>query len=470
MRLMVYDVAIIGAGPGGYVAAIRGSQLGGRICVIEQEEVGGTCLQLGCIPTKALISSVELLRRMRDAEKFGLRIEGDIRPDIGAIFARKDQIVANLTQGIRLLFKANRVNLIKGQARVVSPGRILVRSAGDAPAQTIEAKSIIIATGSKPASIAGLELDGVSIISSDEAVKMQDVPGRLLIVGAGAIGCEFAFIFRQLGSEITMVELMPQVLPQEDAEIARVIERELKKERIKVFTGTRVESVREGDDQFPLLVRLSNGQEVGADKILVSIGRQPNTAELGLDKLGIQLGSHNEIVVNRYLETNIKGIYAIGDVIGGIMLAHVASAEGIVAVENALGGNREMDYRVVPAGIFTSPEIGRVGLTEQQARERGQDIKIGRFPLRALGRAQAMGELTGLIKIISDAETGEILGGHIVGPSATELIHEIALAMCSDISCEELAELIHIHPTLSEGLMEAAHDVYNRAINIPPPG
>jgi len=461
---MVYDVAIIGAGPGGYVAAIRGSQLGGRICLIEQNEVGGTCLQHGCIPTKALISSTDLLRKFQAAEEYGISLGGPIKPDLAKMMARKDQIVTNLTKGIKALLKSQGITLIKGQAAIEAPETIRVNEESGTP-QVVETQKVIIATGSKPGSVPVLELDGVRIISSDDAVRLREIPERLLIVGAGAIGCEFAFIFKPLGSNITMVELMPQALPQEDTEIARTLERELKKNKIKLFTNNKVESLREeGSD---LIATLTNGQEITADKILVSIGRAVNVAGLGLERLGVHRGPKGEISVNNRMETNIPGIYAIGDVVGGAMLAHVASAEGLVAVENALGGHKEMDYTVVPAGIFTSPEIGRVGLTEREAQEKGYTIKTGRFPLRALGKAQAMGELAGLVKLVADAQTDKLLGAHIIGPSATDLIHEAALAMQQGIPAKALAELIHSHPTLSEGIMEAAHSLYGQAIHLP---
>jgi len=333
--------------------------------------------------------------------------------------------------------------------------------------QLIEAQKIIIATGSKPGSIPGLELDGVKIISSDDAVSLQTIPEHLLIVGAGAIGCEFAFIFRALGSNITLVELMPQALPQEDTEIAQLLEREFKKKKIKLFTNNKVESVKQSDDKKYLNVILSNGQEVTVDKILVSIGRVVNTEDIGVERLGIKQGPNGNLLVNSRMETNISGIYAIGDVVGGAMLAHVASAEGIIAVENALGGHKEIDYTVVPAGIFTSPEIGRVGLTEREAKEKGYPVKIGRSPIRILGKAQAMGELTGLVKLVVDAQTDKLLGAHIIGPYATDLIHEAALAMRQGISCRDLADLIYSHPTLSEGLLEAAHSIYGQAIHLP---
>ena len=461
---MVYDVAIIGAGPGGYVAAIRGSQLGGRICLIEQNEVGGACLQQGCIPTKALISSTDLLRKFQAAEEYGISLGCPIKPDLAKMMARKDQIVTNLTKGIKALLKSQGITLIKGQAAIEAPGTIRVNEESGTP-QVVEAQKVIIATGSKPGSVPGLELDGVRIISSDDAVRLREIPERLLIVGAGAIGCEFAFIFKPLGSNITMVELMPQALPQEDTEIARTLERELKKNKIKLFTNNKVESLREeGSD---LIATLTNGQEITADKILVSIGRAVNVAGLGLERLGVHRGTRGEISANNRMETNIPGIYAIGDVVGGAMLAHVASAEGLVAVENALGGHKEMDYTVVPAGIFTSPEIGRVGLTEREAQEKGYTIKTGRFPLRALGKAQAMGELAGLVKLVADAQTDKLLGAHIIGPSATDLIHEAALAIQQGIPAKALAELIHSHPTLSEGIMEAAHSLYGQAIHLP---
>jgi len=463
--LAKYDVAIIGAGPGGYVAAIRGAQLGGKICVIEKGEVGGTCLNWGCIPTKSLIASTSVLRYIKEAEHYGINIKGEVEADFPAIMERKNKVVATLVQGIKTVFKSYDIELIKGTGSFLAPNGLKV-SLPDGSNEEIEAEKIIIATGSVPAVIPAFPIDGKKIISSDEAVNLKEVPKSILIIGAGAIGCEFAFILHELGCQVTMVEMLAHAVPLEDIDTSKTMDRELKKRKIKLHCNIKVQKVREDDDGM-MIATLENGEEIRAEKVLVSIGRVFDVKGLDLDKAGVTQGKRREILVNNRLETNVPGVYAIGDVIGGIMLAHVASKEGIVAVENALGGNKRIDYRVVPATIFSNPEIGSVGLKEREAKEQGYDIHIGMFPYRALGKSHAMGEIVGQAKIIADAKTDKILGVHIVGAHATDLIHEGALAIQHGITAQQLGETIHSHPTLAEVLMEAAHDVHQMAIDMP---
>ncbi|MFN3739906.1 MAG: dihydrolipoyl dehydrogenase [Thermodesulfovibrionales bacterium] len=460
MKLMV-----IGAGPGGYVAAIRAAQLGARVTVIEEREVGGTCLNLGCIPTKAMVASSEVLHMIRRADEYGLVINGDIRPDLKKIMERKDKIVSTQVKGIRSLFKSRDIQLIEGRAELLDPKKVRVRKK-DGTEETLEADSIIIATGSRPASIPAFPADGVNILSSDDVWRLTEIPKSMVIIGAGVIGCEFACIFRELGTDITMVELLPRALSTEDEDISDIMEKELKKKKIKLLTSVKVESVTKSSSG--VILKLSDGKELSAEKVLVSIGRSFNSEGLGLEKIGIEKGPRGEIKVNERMETSVKGIYAIGDVTGGILLAHVASKEGIVASTNACGGNEGIDYSVVPAAIFTSPEIASVGLREFQAKEAGIPIVTGSFQYRALGKAHAMGEITGLFKIVADAKTDRVLGVHIIGAHASDIIHEAALAIKAGLRVKDIAEMIHSHPTLSEGLMEAAEDVHNRAIHLPP--
>ncbi len=457
-------ITILGAGPGGYVAAIKAAQLGAEVTVIEESEVGGTCLNWGCIPTKTLIASAELLHKARNAKNFGLILDGNISPDIQKIVERKNKVVGIQTKGIRGLFKSWGIKLVEGRGVIVSPEKIEI-TGNDSSTGTVETDRIIIATGSKPAQIPVFPFDGIRILSSDHAINPDSIPESLLIIGAGVIGCEFAFIYNEFGSEVTMVEMMPNAVSTEDEEVSAILERELKKNKIKLLTDTSVEKVDVKEDGVS--VQLSNGKTVEAEKVLVSIGRAVNSKNIGLEAVGVKTGQRGEIIVDNKLQTSVEGIYAIGDVTGGIMLAHLASAEGMAAVENALGGDSEINYNVIPAAIFTSPEIGSVGLREKQASQNGLKFKVGRFQFRGLGKAHAMGEISGLIKIIAEEETDKILGAHIIGPHASDLIHEIALAMQQHITAKDIAHTIHAHPTLSEGVMEAAEDVHGSAIHVP---
>ena len=461
-----YDLAIIGAGPGGYVAAIRAAQLGARVVVVEKEELGGTCLNWGCIPTKAMIASADVYKKIKNAADYGVVIDGEARLDMARVIERKDKIVSNLVKGVESLLKSNGVDHVRGHARFLSPTAIEVASS-DGSSETLEAASSIIATGSRPASIPAFPLDGEKIISSDDAVHLKELPSHLFIIGAGIIGCEFAFLYNELGSRVTMVEMLDRALPFEDTETSQLIQRELKKRKIVLHASAKVEKVERQEDG-QLLATLEGGETIEADMVLVSIGRRFNTDELGLKAAGVELGERGEIAVNERMQTSAENIYAIGDVVGGALLAHKASAEGIVAAENVMGRDRVMNYDVLPAGIFTMPEIGVVGLTEERAEKRGHKFKVGRFHFRALGKAMCDGEIVGHVKVIADEETDQILGVHIVGSHAADLIHEAACAMQAEMTATELGDLIHAHPTLAEAVMEAVHDVHDAAIHIPP--
>ena len=457
-------ITILGAGPGGYVAAIKAAQLGAEVTIIEESEVGGTCLNWGCIPTKTLIASAELLHKMKKAESFGLELDGTVSPDIEKIVERKNKVVSTQVKGIRGLFKSWGVNIIEGRGVIVDPKKIKV-TLKDGVTEEVETDRIIIATGSKPAQIPVFPFDGKRIISSDHAINPESVPKSLLIIGAGVIGCEFAFIYKEFGAEVTMVEMMPNAVSTEDEEISQTLERELKKNKIKLMTGTSVEKVNLNENS--VTVTLSDGKSVEVEQVLVSIGRAVNTKEIGLEAIGVETGQMGEIIVDSKMQTNVEGVYAIGDVIGGIMLAHLASKEGMVAVENAMGGSSKVNYDVVPAAIFTSPEIGSVGIREKQAVEKGLKYKVGRFQFRGLAKSHAMGEIAGLFKIIADEETDKILGAHIIGAHASDMIHEVALAMEKGLTTKDIAHTIHAHPTLAEGVMEAAEDVHDMAIHCP---
>lgn len=457
-------IVIVGGGPAGYVGALKAAQLGAEVTVIEDTEVGGTCLNRGCIPTKTLIASAEVLNKVKNCSDYGLELNGSVNPDIQKIIDRKNKVVSIQVKGIRSLFKSWGVNLIEGKGILLSPEKVEVEKR-DGSREIINADRIIIATGSRPAQIPTFPFDGERILSSDDALNIREIPKSLLIVGAGVIGCEFACIFSEFGTEITIVEMLPRAVSTEDIEVSELLERELKKKKIKLITGvsvTRVEGAKDGMHAY-----LSDGKEIVTEKILVSIGRALNSENIGLEAVGVHKGPRGEIVVNERMETNISGIYAAGDVTGGILLAHVASREGIVAAVNACGGDAKMDYSVVPAAIFTSPEIASVGLREQQASEKGLNIKTGHFQFRGLGKAHAMGEISGFVKVIASPKDDRILGAHIIGPHASDLIHEIAVAMSAGLKVKDIANTIHAHPTLAEGIMEASEDVHGEAIHVP---
>jgi len=463
-------IAILGAGPGGYVAAIRAAQLGARVTVIENQALGGVCLNWGCIPSKALLSVVELGDKLKKADELGVVLPGPARYDLARMVARKNKAVAGLVKGIATLFKAWNIEQVEGTGSLRDQRTIDVRK-NDGTESQITADAIVIATGSSWPNLPQFPIDGRQILTSKDLLDLEVIPPRLLIVGAGVEGCEFAALYSGLGTQVTVVELLSRVLPTEDEEIASMMDRELKKRGVTLCTGTTVDRLERSD--AAVTVHLKDGTTITVEKLLISVGRGFNSHDIGLEQVGVQTGRRGEILVNDRMETTVPGIFAIGDVVGKAMLAHVASAQGKVAVENIMGHSITVRYDVIPAGIFTLPEIGRVGLTEQQAREQvqaagqqpDQALKVGRFRYGGLGKAQATGDVTGLFKVISEASTGTILGVHILGAHAADLIHEAAMAMQVGARVSQLAEMIHAHPTLSEGLMEAAEDVDGRAIH-----
>lgn len=467
---MPTHIAILGAGPGGYVAAIRAAQLGARVTVIENQALGGVCLNWGCIPSKTLLSIVELGDKMKKAEDMGLLVQGPVGYDLARMVSRKNKVVATLVKGIATLFKSWNIDHVQGTGTLKDSRTVAVATA-DGGERSIRADAIVIATGSSWPNLPQFPIDGQQLLTSQQLLDLTQIPASLLIIGAGVEGCEFASLYSGLGTQVTVVELMPRVLPLEDEEISSTMERELKKRGVTVLTGTTVEKLERFSQT--LVASLKDATTVTAEKLLVSVGRGFNSRGIGLEQVGVQVGRRGEILVNERMETNVRGIYAIGDVVGKAMLAHVASAQGKVAVENIMGHRTAINYEVVPAGIFTLPEIGRVGLTEQQARERAQAdgknpdqaVKIGRFRYAGLGKAQATGDITGLFKVLADAQTKKILGVHIVGAHAADLIHEAALAMQVGATVTQVAGMIHAHPTLAEGFMEAVEDVEGEAIH-----
>lgn len=457
------NVAVIGSGPGGYVASIKAAQLGARVTVIEETEVGGTCLNCGCIPTKSLVASSELFSRAKYFDEFGIDLKGTITPNFSKILKRKDKVVMTQIKGIKNLFKHWGITLKKGRGKLLASGDVEVL-AHDGSREIVRADKIIIATGSSPAQIPAFPFDGSMVISSTDALKLSDIPKSILIIGAGIIGCEFAHIFNALGSAVTLVEMLPRILATEDIEISALLEREFKKKNIKIHTNSCVKKIDPRHDG--LHASFQNGQEIVVEKALVAVGRSYNSTGLGLGETGILKGLHGEITVNDEMRTNIPGIFAIGDVTGGYLLAHVASREGIIAAKNVMGSNEKIDYSVVPSAIFTSPEIASVGLREFQAIEKGIPLRKGYFQFRSLGKAHVTGEFIGFIKILSDDRSDKIVGVHIIGPHASDIIHEGALAMKMGLRARDIAETIHAHPTLSEALMEAAEDMYDEAIYV----
>ena len=457
-------ITILGAGPGGYVAAIKAAQLGAQVTVVEAGHVGGVCLNRGCIPTKSLAASAELFMKAKELSKFGINLPGEPTADIAAMMERKNKIVDTQVKGIMGLFKSWGVRLVEGRGTLTGPGRIEVLKRDGT--EVIETDKVIISTGSRPAQIPTFPFDGVNILSSDNALSIDSVPESMIIVGAGVIGCEFGSIFGALGSDITMVEMMDRAVATEDVEISELLEREFKKRKIKlVHKNTKIERVEVKDDGVHAFT--STGLELVGKKMLVSIGRTLNSDQMGLEETGVAKGKRGEIVVNDRMETSVPGIYAIGDVTGTMLLAHVASRQGIVAAVNACGGSAAMDYSAVPAAIFTVPEIASVGLRGFQAERAGIEVKVGRFQYRALGKAHAIGEIAGFIKVIADAGSDRILGAHIIGAHASDLIHELAIAVRYGLTSAQVAETIHTHPTLGEGVLEACEAVHGQAIHVP---
>ena len=455
------DIAIIGAGGGGYVAAIKAAQLGAKVCVIEKGELGGTCLNRGCIPTKTLYSSAKLASMVKNASEFGIEVK-EANIDFARVMSQKDEVIKKLAGGIGTLFKGNKIKSIKGSGKITAQGKIEVTKA-DSSLELVEARNIIIATGSEPADIPIFEIDEKQVLTSTGALELTDLPKSLLIIGGGVIGCEFASIFNAFGCEVTIAELLPTILSTEDAQVIRQMQLLLKRKGIKIVTKANITKVSKSENS--VTAELESGEKLQAEKMLVSIGRKLNLEGIGLENVGIRV-EDGKVAVNERMQTNVENIYAIGDIANRFQLAHVASTEGIVATQNCMGVSAMMDYGTIPNCIFTLPEAARVGLTEEQAKKEGYEVKTGRFPFMANGKALGMREADGFVKIVSDVETNDILGVHILGPNASELIHEASLAIKLNATVKDLAHAIHAHPTLSEAVMEAAEAAYEKAIHL----
>ena len=470
-----YDLIVIGAGTGGYVAAIRAAQLGLTVAVVEkQAALGGTCLNWGCIPTKALLEHAHALKIAQEAAEWGIDI-GGAKPSISMpkVHARKDKVVKGLTKGIEFLFKKNKIDWIRGTGRLAGKGKVDVTPSEPAQgkAQTLNGKHIIVATGSQPRGVPGIEIDRKSIITSDEAIHLAEVPKRLAIMGSGAVGVEFASIFRRFGSEVTIIELLPRLVPIEDQAVSAELEKTFRKQGIKVMTGTKATGAKAGASGITLTLEKDGASStLEVDKLLVATGRGPVTAGLGAEEAGLKL-ERGYVKVSPDYSTSVPGIWAIGDVItfdqpGHPQLAHLSSAEGIVLAERIAGRTPPaINYDQVPGCTYCDPEIGSIGLTEEQAKSRGFDVAIGVFPFGVLGRAKIAGETDGFVKIVADKKYDEVLGVHMIGPRATELVAAAGIALRTEATVEEIIRTIHAHPTMSEAMAEAAHAVHGAAIH-----
>ena len=476
---MTSKITIIGAGPGGYVAAIRAAQLGAEVTLIEHDNVGGTCLNRGCVPSKVMKTSAEILEKFHRAQEFGINVTEKVYPDMQRLMARKEKVIRDHIKGILKLLKHHKVSYLKGYAYIEGANLIKVKLP-DNSMHEVPWDRLILAVGSQPLNITSFPFDGKKIISSNEALCLSEIPESLAIVGGGVIGCEFAFIFAALGSQVIVVEALSRLLPlpSVDENCSKVLQREMKKRKIKFIVNQIVERVEDkkgkchvtiGPSPFDTIQkeRGLKPQKVEVEKVLVCIGRKPNTANFGLEKLGVKTDGNGWVIADERMETNIPGVYAIGDVLGPakIMLAHVASKEGLIAAENAMGRNRTMDYNIVPGAIFTMPEVANVGLTEAQAKKQGHNVRADTVLFRNVAKAQVIGEIAGEVKIVSDTETGRILGVHMIGPHATDLIGEGTLAIQMGCTVKELAETIHAHPTLAEIMLEASYKALGKALH-----
>lgn len=458
------DLVIIGGGPAGYVAAIRAAQLGDKVTLIESDALGGTCLNRGCVPSKALLHSVELYQSMKNAEQYGIKAT-DVSIDLAKMQARKSKVIATLVGGVQSLLNGNKVEVIKGRAKL-TPSRQVEIDTGQEQKQTVQAKNTILATGGKPIRLPIPGADNPSgIINAESILDIDYIPKSLLMIGGGVIGVEMATILAKLSCQVTIVEMLPHILPLEDAELTSILARALKEDGIQLYEGTKVSKIE--DSEGGKAVTVSDGgveKKLEAEVVAIAVGYCPNTDGLGLDEAGVATGKGG-IQVNERMETNVPNVYAAGDAIGGMMLAYVAMEEGIIAAENALGKNSTIDYQAVPRCTFTLPELASVGLSEEEATAQGYQIQVGRFPFTANSMATILGERRGLVKIVTESKYGQILGVHIAGPRATELIAEATLAIKLETSPQEIVATMHAHPTLSEALREAALDVTGETIH-----
>lgn len=461
---MTFDLIVIGSGPGGYVAAIRASQLGLKTAIIEKAELGGVCLNWGCIPTKALLKSAQVFEYIKHASDYGITVT-DAKHDFGAVVKRSRDVANGMSKGVQFLMKKNNITVIQGFGKLVSKGKVEVDVSG--VKETYEAKSIIIATGARERQLPTLPIDGKKIIGYHEAMVLPEQPKSMVVVGSGAIGCEFAYFYNAMGTKVTIVEFMSNILPIEDEEVSKALEKTYKKYGIQIMTSSSVESVDTAGSNCKVNVKTDKGMEViECDVVLSAVGIQTNLEGIGLEALGIKTDK-GKVVVNDFYQTNVEGIYAIGDIVPGPALAHVASAEGIICVEKIAGHHPEpLDYGNIPGCTYCWPEVASVGYTEKAAKDAGYEIKVGKFPFSASGKASAAGAKDGFVKVIFDAKYGEFLGAHMIGANVTEMIAEVVVARKLETTGMEIIKSVHPHPTMSEAVMEAAAAAYGEVIHL----
>jgi len=463
-----FDLIVVGSGPGGYTAAVRASQLGMKTALVERDRLGGICLNWGCIPTKALLKNAEMLNLFRKSEEFGISHD-NLRFDFSKIIQRSRGVADKSEKGVAFLMKKNNVATFMGSAKLAGKGVVEIFDANQRLAETISASRILLATGARARALPGIAFDGKRVISSTEAMILKEVPKSLLIIGAGAIGVEFAYFYNALGTKVTLVEMMPRILPIEDHEVSDLLARSFRKSGIQILTESKVSSLKVGGEGVEAMIENAKGESsaIKAELALMAVGVAGNVENLGLEQIGVKVEKAH-IPVDANFQTNVPGVYAIGDVIGPPWLAHVASAEAISAVEGMAGLKERMkvDYDNIPGCTYCQPQVASIGLTEQKAREKGYELKIGKFPFSASGKGRAIGETEGLVKLIFDAKYGELLGAHILGSEATEMIAELGIAKNLEATYEEILKTVHAHPTLSEAVMEAAAGAAGEAINI----
>jgi dihydrolipoamide dehydrogenase len=463
---MDYDLIIIGSGPGGYVAAIRASQLKMKVAVVERAELGGICLNWGCIPTKSLLKSAQVFEYLTHASDYGIAVSGEVKPDFNAIIARSRSVADGMSKGIQFLFKKNNIVHIKGFGRLAGNNRVEVEEA-DGTKNNITATNIILATGARSKELPNLKQDGKKIIGYREAMTLDKQPGSMVVVGSGAIGSEFANFYQSIGTAVTLVEFLPRIVPNEDEEVSKQLERSFKKMKMKIMTDSSVESVDTSKEKCLVTIKTSKGSEVvETDIVFSAVGVATNLEGIGLEKIDVKT-EKGKVIVDDYYRTSVEGVFAIGDIVHGPALAHVASAEGIICVEKIAGLDVEpLDYKNIPGCTYTNPEIASVGLTEAAAKEAGYEIKVGKFPFTASGKASAAGAKDGFVKLIFDAAYGELLGAHMIGANVTEMIAEIVVARKLETTAHEIIKAVHPHPTMSEAIMEAAAAAYGEVIHL----
>jgi len=463
---MDYDVIIIGSGPGGYVAAIRAAQLKMKVAVVEKAELGGICLNWGCIPTKSLLKSSQVFEYLKHASDYGISISGDVKPDFTAIVARSRAVADGMSKGIQFLFKKNNIEHIKGYAKLSGGSSVEVED-GEGNKKTYTAKNIVLATGARSKELPNLKQDGKRIIGYREAMTLPKQPGSMIVVGSGAIGSEFADFYQSIGTEVTLVEFLPRIVPNEDEEVSKQLERSFKKRKMKIMTDSSVESVDTSGDKCKVTIKTPKGTEIQeADIVFSAVGVSTNIEGIGLEKAGVKT-EKSKVVVDDFYQTSVPGIFAIGDIVHGPALAHVASAEAIVCIEKIAGLDvHPLDYTNIPACTYTTPEIASCGLTEQAAKDAGYEIKVGKFPFTASGKASAAGAKDGFVKLIFGAAYGELLGAHMIGSNVTEMIAEIVVAKKLETTAHEIIKSVHPHPTMSEAIMEAAAAAYGEVIHL----